>query len=95
MLELIALIILCKKIGLLAIRKGERPRKWKVITVAAWFGAEMLGFVAAASIFGMDNIVGGVLIGLMTALGSYLIVRAQLEKMPDYGEEDDIDLIGE
>jgi hypothetical protein len=95
MLELIALIILCKKIGLLAIRKGERPRKWKVITVAAWFGAEMLGFVAAASIFGMDNIVGVVLIGLMTALGSYLIVRAQLEKMPDYGEEDDIDLIGE
>ena len=94
MLELIALIILCKKIGLLAIKKGERPGKWKMITIAAWFGAEILGFVAAASIFGMENIVGVVLIGLMTALGSYLIVRAQLEKMPDYGE-DDIDHIGE
>lgn len=94
MLELIALIILCKKIGLQAIKKGERPGKWKMITIAAWFGAEILGFVAAASIFGMENIVGVVLIGLMTALGSYLIVRAQLEKMPDYGE-DDIDHIGE
>jgi hypothetical protein len=30
----------------------------------------------------------------MTALGSYFIVRTQLEKMPDYSDEDDIELIG-
>jgi len=94
MIEIIALIFLCKHIGKLAIRKGERPNKWKLITIGGWFGAELTGFILGVMFFGTGNMVGIVLIGLISAVGGYLIVKAQLEKMPD-DLENDIDRMGE
>lgn len=94
MLEIIALIFLCKKTGQVAASKGLPPGKWKLYTVLAWFGAEFLGFFIGGILFGTDNIFGLFLFGLICAVGGYLIVKAILDKMP--GDiEDDINSIGE
>lgn len=94
MIEIIALIFLCRHMGNLALKKGERPLKWKVITILCWFTAEILGLVLGAMFLGTSNLIGLMLIGLMSAVGGYLIAKAQLEKLPDV-YEDDIDQLGE
>ncbi len=94
MIEIIALIFLCRHMGNLALSKGERPLKWKGITILCWFTAEILGLVLGAMFFGTGNLIGLMLIGLMSAVGGYLIAKAQLEKLPDV-YEDDIDQLGE
>ncbi|RYF87665.1 MAG: hypothetical protein EOO03_10240 [Chitinophagaceae bacterium] len=93
MIEIIALFFLCRNMGKLALTKGERPLKWKGITILAWFAFELIGLVLAAMIFGTGNLVGLMLIGLMSAIGGYLIAKAQLEKLPDV-YDDDIDTLG-
>lgn len=93
MIEIIALIFLCRQMGRLAITKGERPLKWKVITILGWFAAEILGLILGAMFLGTDNLIGLMLIGLMSAVGGYLIAKAQLEKLPDV-YDDDIDNLG-
>jgi hypothetical protein len=93
MLEIIALIFLCKQIGETAKRKAEKPGKWKLITIGAWFLAELIGFALGAMLLGTDNIIGLVLLALVSAVGGYLIVKAQLDKLPD-ALDDDIDNIG-
>ena len=94
MIEIIALIFLCRQMGRLAITKGERPLKWKVIAVVGWFAAEILGLILGAMFLGTDNLIGLMLIGLMSAVGGYLIAKAQLEKLPDV-YDDDIDNLGD
>jgi hypothetical protein len=93
MLEIIALYFLCKQMGQLARQKGQPAGKWKFYTIAGWFIAEILGFIMGVSFFGPSNLIGLMLIGLISAVGGYLIVKAQLEKYPDE-MEDDIEQIG-
>lgn len=88
MLEIIALIFLCKKNGDLALRKGLKPGTWKLYTVLAWIVAEFIGVFIGLMAFGEDNLIGLMLIGLACAFGGYLLVRAILEKKPDPIEED-------
>ena len=94
MFEIIALYFLCKHIGKMAIRKGERKGKWILATIGAWIAAEFLGMFLAIILLGADNMVGILLIGIMSAIGGYLIVKAQLEKIPD-DYEDEIDQMGQ
>jgi len=94
MIEIIALIFLCRHMGRLALSKGERPLKWKVITIVCWFAAEIVGLVLGAMFLGTSNLLGLMLIGLMSAVGGYLVAKAQLEKLPDV-YEDDIDRLGD
>ena len=93
MIEIIALIFLCKHMGTLALTKGERPLKWKGITVLSWFAFEIIGLVLGVMFFGTENLVGIMLIGLMSAVGGYLVAKAQLEKLPDV-YDDDVDSLG-
>lgn len=93
MLEVIALWFLTKEVGKIALRKGEKPSRWKLFTVLAWFGAEFAGFLLAVMLFGTGNLIGLFLIGMMCAIGGYLVVKAQLSKLPDQAD-DDIDRIG-
>jgi hypothetical protein len=90
MLEIVALIFLCKMNGALALKKGLKPGSWKLYTIFAWIGAEITGMVLGISFFGLDkkDIPGLMAIGLVSAFGGYLIVRAILEKRPDIIEED-------
>lgn len=92
MLEIIALIFLTKNIGTLAEKKGLKPGTWKLYTVLCWFGSEILGAVIGVAVLGSENIILGVLLGLVCAVGSFFVLKANLNKRPDV--DDDIDKIG-
>jgi hypothetical protein len=92
MLEIIALIYLSRRIGLLAIQKGLKPLSWKLYTIAAWIICEIIGIFIAIALFG-QSIFSIMSIGLACAFGGYLIVRAVLEKKPDI-VDNDINSIG-
>ncbi len=94
MLDIIALIFICKHIGHLAIRKDQPTGKWKWLTVGGWFAAEFLGILLGVILFGTGNMIGLFLLGIISAVGGYLFVKAQLEKLPDSIEED-IERLGE
>lgn len=88
MIEIIALIFLCKKNGTLAIQKGLPAGKWKWYTVLGWLTAEITGLIFGIMLFGNGNIYGLMGIGLISAFGGYLIVKSILEKKPDSFDED-------
>ncbi len=94
MLEIIALIFLTREIGKLATKKGLKPITWKIYTVIAWIFSEIIGLVIGIMLFGMDNIVSVVLVGITFAITSYFIIKAQLNKLPDHTFDDDINNIG-
>lgn len=96
MLEIIALIFLCRKIGVIAERKGLPPGQWKLFTVLAWIGCEFIGVMIGIILFGFDknNLFGLMAFALVCAFGGYLIIKAVLDKKPDAIDEDNINNIG-
>ncbi|RYD74797.1 MAG: hypothetical protein EOP53_17605 [Sphingobacteriales bacterium] len=96
MLEIIALIFLTKNIGEKATRKGLPPGRWKLYTVLAWFGAEVLGFILGAMLFGNENLIGLMLFAMVCAVGGYLLIKYNIDKYPDNPDslDDDINRIG-
>ena len=93
MIEIIALIFLCIKNGKLATQKGLKPSTWKWYTVLAWLVAEMTGVMLGIILFGPDNIVGIMSLGIVSAFGGYLFIKFVLDKKPD-SFDDDINRIG-
>jgi hypothetical protein len=93
MLEIIALIFLTRQIGRIAHDKGLRPVTWKIYTVVGWIAAEIIGVIAGYGIFGKDNLISVVLVGITFAITSYFIIKTQLNKLPDHFD-DDINSIG-
>ena len=94
MLEIVALIFITKEIGKLAHNKGLKPLTWKIYTIVAWIVSEIIGVFVGVMIFGVNNIFSVVMVGLTFAITSYFIIKAQLNKLPDYFD-DDINRIGE
>ena len=94
MLEIIALIFLTKEIGKLATKKGLKPITWKIYTVIAWLVSEIIGIVVGIMIFGVDNVVSIILVGITFAITSFFIIKAQLNKLPDQTFDDDINNVG-
>ena len=96
MIDIIALIYLCRKIGKLAQRKGLKPGQWKFITVITWIVFEIAGVIICFMLFGFnkDNILGFMAFAVVCAFGGYLIVKANLDKRPDPVDEDDINNLG-
>jgi hypothetical protein len=92
MLEIIALIFITGEIGRLAQKKGLKPISWKIYTIAGWILSEIPGLIVGLIIFGKDNLFSVMMIGLTFAITSYFIIKAQLNKMPDF--DDDINRIG-
>ncbi len=90
MLEIIALIFLTKNIGRIAERKGLKPGTWKMYTVLCWIGAEFAGAIAGLMLFGQDALLPAIFIGVGCAIGSYFVLKANLEKRPDADDEDEI-----
>jgi len=93
MLEIIILIFLTREIGRLAHSKGLKPGTWKIYTVLGWITLEIIGVIAGVIIFGKDNLFSIGMLGLAFGVTSYFIIKAQLNKLPDYFD-DDIDNIG-
>jgi hypothetical protein len=83
MLEILALIYLTRKMGELAERKGVSKGNWKLFTVLAWFGAEILGII-------LGIVTGGtgptLIFAYGFAIGSYFILKAILSKKPDVND---------
>lgn len=94
MLEIIVLIFLTRDIGRLAGKKGVKPSTWKIYTVFGWIISELIGFVAGILIFGQNNLFSVILVGIAFAFTSYFIIKAQLNKLPDEGLNDEINNIG-
>ena len=94
MLEIIVLIFLTKEIGKLANSKGVKPSTWKVYNVLGWILAESIGVIFGLVLFGKDNLISVSLLGIAFAITSYFIIKAQLNKLPDHGIDDDINNIG-
>lgn len=92
MLEIIALIFITREIGKLALKKGLKPVTWKIYTIAGWVISEIIGLLFGVMIFGNDNLFSVMMIGITFAITSYFIIKAQLNKLPDY--DDDINRIG-
>lgn len=93
MLEIIALVFLCKKMGKLAIQKGLKPGLWKLYTVLAWIVAEMMGVIFGMGMFGevnnvKENMISIMALGLVSAFGGYLFVKNVLDNKPDSYDED-------
>lgn len=93
MIEILVLIFLTRKIGNIAVRKGLPPGRWKLYTVLAWFGAEILGMFLGYALFGPQNIVALLLFALFCAGGGYLLIQAMLQKIPDQADRDPNDLL--
>jgi hypothetical protein len=92
-LEIIALIFLCKKNGNLASQKGLKSSTWKWYTVLAWIVAEMMAILLGMGFFGQQeiikqNIIGISLFGLVSAFGGYLFIKYRLDKKPDSIDEE-------
>jgi hypothetical protein len=83
MLDIIILVFVTIHIGKLAAQKGLKPGLWRLYTVLAWLGAELAGLVIGILLFGMDNIVSIILLGIGAAAGSYFAIKANLENRPD------------
>lgn len=94
MLEIIVLIFLTKDVGRLAESKGVKPLTWKIYTVVGWIISEIIGIFVGLMIFGKDNLFSIILVGLAFAVTSFFIIKAQLNKLPDQGIDDDINNIG-
>ena len=94
MLEIIALIFLTKEIGKIAAQKGLKPITWKIYTIIAWLVSEIIGVVVGVMIFGVNNIVSVILVGITFAITSFFIIKAQLNKLPDQTFDDDINNVG-
>lgn len=94
MLEVVALFFLCKHVGQVAKQKGLSAFRWKLYTILGWFAAEITGLVIGVVLFGKENLIGLFLIAIMSAVGGYLVVKAQLDKHPDDITKD-IDRLGE
>ena len=95
MLDLIVLFFLTREIGRLAFRKGLKPLTWKIYNVLAWLGAELIGILIGAVIFGLDNLISVQLVAFAFAITSYFIIKAQLNKLEDHSFDDDINRIGD
>ena len=94
MLEIIALVILSRKIGNLAERKGLKRGMWRLYMILCWFGAEIF-FAVAVMIFLPDEILIALGVAYAAAISSYFILKANLNKRPDAVIENEIDLIGQ
>jgi len=92
-LDLIVLFFLAREIGRLASRKGLKPSTWRLYTVVAWIITEIIGLLVGFIIFDKDNLFSIGMIGITFAITSYFIIKAQLNKLPDYFD-DDINNIG-
>jgi hypothetical protein len=87
------LFFLAREIGRLAKRKGLKTVTWRIYTVLAWIISELIGLMVGFIFFDKDNLFSIGMIGITFAITSYFIIKAQLNKLPDYFE-DDIDNIG-
>ncbi len=93
MLEIIALILLSKKNGMLAEQKGLKSGTWILYSVLCWIGFEIAGVILGIISFGRENMIPIYLLAIILGVSSYFFIRSILNKKPD-AMDDDINRIG-
>ena len=88
MLEIVALYFLTRHNGRLAAQKGLTPLTWKINTIFAWLGGEMIGVFAGVQFFGINNILAIMLVALPCAFAGFHLVKHTLEQKPDAQRDD-------
>jgi hypothetical protein len=92
MLEIVALIVLTRQMGNLAIQKGLKPGTWKLYTVLAWLAGEFAGAFTGVLIFGTNNFFSVFMVAVAGAITGFLVIKRNLSIRPD--ADDDINRIG-
>lgn len=92
MIEIIALILLARRIGKKAVLKGQPKGRWQLYVVLAWLGFELMGAMIGMLISG--DIILAALLGLGAAVGGYLLVDHRLSRIPDQVDDNWIDRLG-
>ena len=89
-MDIIILIFLAWHIGNKAREKGLNVFRWRLRMVLTWLGFELAGLVLGILLFGYDknNMLGLAAFALVCAFGSFLLVKAALDKT-DHTFEDD------
>ena len=85
MIDLIILYLLARVVRRQALRKGQPVSRWQWRLVLLWLGLEFFGLAVGLLI--NRNLVLAGLLGFGLAFGGYLIVRHQLDSLPDAGEK--------
>ncbi len=93
MIEIIVLVFICIHIGKLAKKKGLKQKTWVIYTVLSWIAGEIVGVIAGLMFFERTNLFSIMLCGIAGAFSGYLILKHQLNKIPD-DIDDDINSIG-
>lgn len=83
MVDLIILIFLTREIGRLADTKGLKSFTWRVHTILGWLTFEIIGATIGFLIFGPDNLISIILVGITFAVTSYFLIKSHLNKLPD------------
>ncbi len=83
MLEIVALYFILKQMGALAKTKGLSPGRWKVFALITWFAGEFFGFIVGIMIFGINNLISVLLVGIAGAFTGYLAIKSNLSNRPD------------
>lgn len=93
--EIVILYFLTKEIRKIANRKGVKVFTWQLYTVVGFLFSEFTGIIVGLNFFSKDNLFSLFLVGILFAITSYFLIKAQLNKLPDQdGLDDDIDHIG-
>ena len=82
-MDIILLIFLAYRIGLLAEQKGEQKSKWRLILVLGWIFGEMIGAGIGLAIFEKEDTFSWALLGLAFAGSAYFLIADYLSKMPN------------
>ncbi len=85
MIEILLLILLTRQVGQMAKRRGLKPGIWKFKTVVFWILFEIMGMFSGIALFGdvTNNLIGLMLYMVVCAFGGYLLVRKQLDRIPE------------
>jgi len=84
MLEILAIIYLCKKNGSIAEKKGHPPGRYKALTALLWIGGEIAGGIFAILLSsGSDDATGFVyLFALLGAMAGAGLSRLMVNRLP-------------
>lgn len=85
MLEILGIIYFVRQIGPIAEQKGKNPATWKFFAILGWLVTELLvvfGLVYA----GVDSM-AFILLGPLSGLLGYFLVRQILSSKPDADDE--------
>jgi hypothetical protein len=83
MIEIFCLVTFSRKLGVIALNKGESKGKWITLFIISWFVAEFLGVFIGLMVFGENSIAASALTGYALAFSSFFIIRAVLSSKPD------------